>query len=269
MKTIFLRNINSNAKRKRKKFILSGALVALILILIIFRDFSFKVLNRPVMYILHPFLNANTEIKKRWQNIRTDFSDKERLQDENVSIRENIIQLETKIAFSEAIEKENVALKTAFSAEERQAFILTYVISRPPSTPYDMLIIDSGSKKGIKEGMQVSAFGNVLLGYVSDVFADMSKIKLISSFGEETNVIFESSGISAIAIGRGGENLEITLPREIQVNAGERIVSLGKRPMLVGIVEKIEMAEADPLQKIIFRLPVNIQYLNQIFILKK
>ncbi len=103
---------------------------------------------------------------------------------------------------------------------------------------------------------------------MADVFPDMSKIKLISSFGEETNVLLESSGIPAIAVGRGGENFEIMLPRAVKVDIGERVITLGNQPMLIGIVEKIEHQTTDPLQKIIFRLPVNIQYLNRVFLLK-
>ncbi len=266
MKMIYRLNIN---RRKNKKFILSGALVALILIVVIFGDFSFGIINKPIMYIVRPFFGTKNVFGHWWQNLKTEFNEKKSLQEENEMLREKIMQMETKITRSEILEKENVILKNTFSAEEKQNFLLASIIFRPPMTPYDILIIDSGSDSGIKEGMQVSAFGNVLLGYVADLFSDTSKIKLISSFGEETNVILESSGIPAIAIGRGGENFEIMLPRAVKVDVGERIITLGKRPMLIGIVEKIEHQEADPFQKLIFRLPINIQYLSHVFLLKK
>lgn len=236
-------------------------MVALILIILIFPTFSFRLIGQTAFYVLSPFLKMKATIGGWWENVKTDFAEKKALQEENNSLQEKIMQLETKAALNEATNEESEAAKTAFLA--------AYIISRPPATPYDMLIIDSGAGDGIKEGMQVSAFGNVLLGYVADVFNDMSKIKLISSFGEETNVFFELSLTPAIAIGRGGENFEITLPRSINVDIGERVLTLGKQPMLVGIVERIEKQEADPFQKIIFRLPVNLQYLNQVFLLKK
>ena len=221
------------------------------------------------MYVLSHIFGVKTFFGNGWHDIRTEFSEKRSLQDENAALREKIMQMEMQIARNGILEKENAVLKNTFSAEEKQNFLFASVISRPPMTPYDMLIVDSGSGSGIKEGMQVSAFGSVLLGYVADLFPDKSKIKLISSFGEETNVVLESSGVPAIAVGRGGENFEITLPRAVKVDVGEQIITLGKRPMLVGIVEKIEHQEADPFQKLIFRLPVNIQYLSQVFLLKK
>ncbi len=221
------------------------------------------------MYIVRPLFGTKNVFVSWWQNLKTEFSNKKSLQEENKNLREQIMQMEAKISRSEILEKENTMLKNTFSVEEKQNFLLASVISRPPMTPYDLLIIDSGSDNGIREGMQVSAFGNVLLGYVADLFSDTSKIKLISSFGEETNVTLESSGVPAIAIGRGGENFEIMLPRTVKADIGERIITLGKKPMLVGIVEKIEHQEADPFQKLIFRLPVNIQYLSHVFLLKK
>jgi cell shape-determining protein MreC len=267
MKTIFRPNINS--KKKKKNLVLSGALVALILIAVIFQNFSYRIVSRPVFYVLGPFFKMKNNFDKWWGDFRLSFNVKKSLQDENKMLHEKIMQMEVKTTLSEIIEKENKMLKSAFLAEERKNFLMASVISRPPETPYDMLIIDAGSSLGAKEGMQVSAFGNVLLGYVADVFNDASKIKMISAFGEETNVILESSQTPAIAIGRGGENFEITLPRAVKVDIGERVITWGRQLMIVGFVEKIEQETANPFQKITFRLPVNIQYLNQVFLLKK
>ncbi len=259
---------NIKAKKKKRR-ILAGALVALILSVVIFPDFFFRLVSRPVLYAATPFLRVKISLLNQWENLQTAFSEKKNLYDDNRALREKLMELEAKVNFSEILRKENETLKAAFSAEEMKKFILASVIARPTQTPFDTLIIDSGENYGVKEGMQVSAFGSVLLGYVTDVSESASKVKLISSFGEETNVILESSGTPAIATGRGGENFEIILPRSVPVSGGERIITFGKQPMLVGFAEKIEHQTTDPLQKILFRLPLNIQYLNQVFILKK
>ncbi len=266
MRMTFRPNISA---RNKKRKILIGALIVLFLVVLIFRDFSFKIVSRPALYIIRPIFLMKAGFNGWWKEFKAVFLEKKNLQNENNDFREKIMQLETKISLIQIQEKENEILKSAFSAEERKNFLLAYIISRPPQTPYDMFIIDSGSENGVKEGMRVSGFGNVLLGYVADVFPKMSKVKLISSFGEETNVLLEFSGISAIAVGQGGENFEIMLPRLVKVDIGEKIMALGRQLMLVGIVEKIEHQSADPFQKILFRLPVNIQYLNQVFLLKK
>lgn len=267
MRMTFLRNINF--KKRRRKTILGGAILVLILITIVFKDFSFRIINRPALYIIRPFWEIRGQWGDWWGGLKAGFKEKKSLQNENVSLREKIMQLETDLALKKILEKENAALKADFSQEERQNFMLASIILRPPQTPYDIFIIDSGSEESVREGMQVSAFGHVLLGYVTDVFDNISKIKLISSFGEETNVFFETSQTPAIAIGLGGENFKIALSRAVKVEIGERVITFGRYPMLIGIVEKIEHQTTDPFQEIFFRLPVNIQYLNQVFLLKK
>lgn len=267
MRMIFPLNIN--IKRKKKRHLLGVAIVALILIVIFFRIFSFGVVNKAALYAVKPFLYLKLGILNKWEELKINFHDKKSLQEENEALRERISRLEVKNALNEVSEKENIFLKSVFSAEEAKNFILASVISRPPLSPYDILIIDAGSGENAKEGMPVLAAGNVLLGYIADVSEGISKVKLISSFNEETNVILESSGVSAIAVGTGGENFKITLPRQIKVEAGEKVLTLGTRPYLLGFVEKIESQATDPYQKIIFRLPINIQNLNQVFLLKE
>lgn len=256
------------AKKKKRKF-LAGALIALILVVVIFPEFSFRIVNRPLFYAAKPFLKTKAGVLNWWNRTLTMWDDKKMLSGENKALREKIMGLETKIVLLEILEKENAMLKAALSQEEKREFILASIISRPPVNPYDMLIIDAGSSNGVKQGMPVTAFGNVLLGYATDVFEDISKVKLISSFNEETNIILGSSGISAIAVGTGGENFKITLPRQLKIEAGEKVLTLGTQPYLIGFVEKIESQVTDPYQKIIFRFPMNIQYLNQVFLLKK
>ncbi len=250
--------------------VIQKILYALLLIVLVSERFSFGFLNKSIFYLLRPVFDARGRIINLWQDCLVSLKDKKDLQDENFSLRGKISELETKnmILSGNFLKSEDGSDQNILVGSDSQKFLTASVIFRPPQTPYDMLIIDSGSNQGIKEGMQAIVFGNILLGYVAEVFPDTSKIKLISSFHEETNVVLESSNIPAIAVGLGGENFEIILPRPISVNLGERIIKLGNQPLLVGIVEKIENQNADPFQKIIFRLPLNIQYLKSVSLLK-
>ncbi len=275
MRTIFHPNINS--QRKKRKKILIGALIALILMMIIFYDFSFRILNRPVFYVLSPFLKMEKNFDDWREKISTGFKEKKSLLEENNNLREKKVELEMRIASLEIIDKENAELKSFFAVfnstttlkAELKKTLLASVIFRPPQTPYDIIIIDAGAEEGIKEGYIVAAFENVLLGYVEDVFADTAKIRLISSFGEETSALMDPSKAPVIVIGKGGENFEITLPAAVPAETGNKIITLGKQPMLIGIIERIEHPENSPFQKIMFRLPVNIQYLSKVFVSKK
>ncbi len=120
--------------------------------------------------------------------------------------------------------------------------------------------------------MAVTAFGDVLLGHIADVAPDSSRVKLVSYPGRETNVYIQgqdfSPGLSAIGVGLGGENMEITLPGDIEIAEGRNITTFDTSPLLLGAVEKIVRKPADPFQKIIFHLSINIQELNHVYIIK-
>ncbi len=237
-------NMKMNFLRNKKTILL----IVFLLIIFVFKDS----VTSSVFYVSRPFLRA-------WNSIMDSFGGK--------SPETSLIpELEAKILICEAIEKQNEELKTLLSRAGEEKYAVASVLSRPPQSPYDVLIIDAGSEQGIENGMQVTAYGDILLGYVSEVFAKTSKVKLISFSREETNVYIADSNISAIAVGMGGENLEITLPRSIEIKSGDRITTLGMNPLAIGIAERVEIDPADPFQKILFRLPVNIQEMKYVMI---
>ena len=212
-------------------------LVAVSLILAVFVAPIRQIITKSLMAVSRPFLSLN----------RTNF-------------RDNLPEILT----CPSLPKEN----------EDKTYILASIISRPPQSPYDILIIDAGYDNEIRAGMLVTAYGNVLLGYIAEVFPSTSKVKLISFSGEETNVLIESAGtgtstvISAIAVGRGGENLEIKLPSSIAINFGDQVKTMRTFSFIVGTIEKVEISLSDPFQKLLFRLPVNIQELKYVMIEK-
>jgi len=256
MKTILLPN-----KNFPKRNIFLGLILGLFLIFFIFNGSARNIIVKPLVAISRPFLKLNNW----WKGNNDEIS---KLKQENA-------ELKSKILILEPLEKENQELKTMFSHPRNPpagGYILGAIISRPPQSPYDVLIIDAGSDNGVKEGMTVTVFSDNLLGYVTDVFSKTSKVKLVSFPGEETNAIIESvsqgAKISALAIGRGGGEMEIKIPSSLEVHSGDRIMTLGTYPLMLGIVEKAEINLSDPFQKIYFRLPVNLQELKYVMIEK-
>lgn len=237
---------------RNKIFIL---LLALFLIFIVFNDFARQIVIKPIMAVSRPFLNLKLNNSS----------------DEVSNLKEKNAELESRILSYQALQKENEELKSLLShAPENKKYILASIISRPPQSPYDILIIDAGSDNGISNGMIATAYGNILIGYVQEVFSKTSKVKMVSFPKEETNIMIQSSEneISAIAVGKGGGNLEIKLPNSIEIKSGDRITTMGTYPLVLGAVERIEVSISEPFQKILFRLPANIQQLKYLMIEK-
>lgn len=218
------------------------------------------------------FFRAGNSVGEWWSGNIFLLKSKKELFDENLNLKEKNSELEGKLVLYELLKKENEELKNFLSQNNEKKFVFAAIISKPPQSPYDIFLIDAGSENGLRAGMPVIVYDNILLGYMADVFTKTSKIKLVSYPGEELNVIIASTNgevqISAVAIGNGGGNMEIKLPNSIQVNSGDRVITTGTFPLLLGVVEKVEVSLSDPFQKIMFRTPVNFQELQSVMIEK-
>lgn len=218
--------------------------------------------------VFRPFLNFGGSIAELINDNSYILDSKESLSKENSELKSRLIEMEEKFFGYEMLQKENDELKAALSRPDKNSYIFAYVDSRPPQSPYDILIADMGEKDGVRNGMQVFAYDSILIGYVSEVFGNSSKIKLISFPGEETSAVLFSSNNQVIAAGKGGGNFEIKMPKSIEVNAGERVTTIGASPFLLGMIDKIEINPSDPFQKLYFRFPFNLQELKYIEIKK-
>lgn len=192
------------------------------------------------------------------------FRNKQFLDEELNFLKEKNIELENEKILLESVRKENEELKILLSRPDKKSYILGSIISRPPQSPYDMIVIDAGSDNGVKQGMKAVAYGSILLGHAAEVFPGASKIKLVSYPGEETNLIIENAKISAIGLGLGGGNIEVKIPSSVKIDSGDKIITEGNLHYILGTADKIEADALNPFQKIIFRMPVNLNELQKI-----
>lgn len=248
----------------KNKIAITFALI--ILFLLVFGGHLPQFALKPIMFVANPFLKIGQKLDIWYKQNIVIIKNKKFLEEENSRLKERNFQLESELLSCKNLKQENEQIKSLLGRIDKRNFILTGVISRPPQSPYDILIIDIGSNNGVEKGMPVSAYSDILLGYIADVFPESSKVKLLSFSRDEINVMVQSaeSGeqISAIAIGKGGGNLEIRLPNSIKIKPGDRIVTTGVFSYVAGVAEKIESEPTEQFQKILFRLPLNIQELR-------
>ena len=62
-------------------------------------------------------------------------------------------------------------------------------------------------------GEQVFAGSSLPIGTVSDVYSNSSRVTLYSSSGQKVNVLVGKNNIKAEALGQGGGNFVIKIPR--------------------------------------------------------
>lgn len=253
-----------NKQEQRKKIGVISAAVFFLAIILLFRVSVMNGLRVAAHAVFSPFLSLKNNIAGGLASYGANLESKKALIAENEALK-NTAETERVNALDRGVLlDENTKLKEILSrTKEEKNLILGVILAKPNQSPYDTLIVDAGENLGVKVGSRVFAFGNVLIGEVSEVYGASSNIKLYSTSGETLRVIVDGTGIYTEAIGRGGGNFEITLPRDVVITSGITTLSIpGITPQIVATVEQVISDPRDPFQKILAISPVNVQELK-------
>ena len=144
--------------------------------------------------------------------------------------------------------------------------VVAAVLTHPPQTPYDVIIIDAGSDESIILGSQVHLPEGPVLGVVSEVFPRRARVRLFSAAGEETNAVLERNNIPVVLVGTGGGNFKMILPRDIAVEKGDRILTANITSRLLAVVEEVSIQSTDSFKEVLAKSPTNIFTLRFVFV---
>ncbi len=198
------------------------------------------------------------------------FKSKQSLINERQQIEQKLFLAGNLMAINDILQTENEYLKDLLGRKEiNERTILSSVLVKPPQIPYDTLIIDIGADKNIEVGSKVIANGNVYIGEVSEVYLSTSKVVLYSTPGGKISVVLGVNSVSVEAVGIGGGNFNIYIPREIEVKEGDIIIVPSIMTNVLGIVEKINFKETDSFQTVLFKSPINISELGFVEVVQK
>lgn len=256
---------NNHAKRNRKRIIagIFAFLVAIVILIQIFFSHFFPAL---ITSVARPFWRAEFSVASgSLESPQSLLADNENLK---IQLEEANLRLRT----IQAIELENAELKSFFgkninaTSTMKNQRILAPVLVRPGIGIYDELIIDGGKNLGFIIDDKVYAPGDVLIGAISDVLPETSKVSLFSSSGNILYVLIGPSNAPATAVGRGGGQYTAQLPRAVKISAGDFVIvpSIDDKPF--GIVSAVESDSAQSFEIILFASPVNIYQLRWVLV---
>lgn len=252
-----------NKKLKKKKIYNIALAVVLLFALFYFgkpiaRGFSYvaTVVFKPVLVVGH-------KIGDGFSSLGTAFVSKRSLVNENANLKLQLEQIQTNVANYNALLSENDNLKEILGRKrEGDNMLLASVLAKPNESPYDTLIIDVGEKQGVIINQRVFAYGNIPIGKVAEVYPSSSKVLLYSNPGEHTEVVVSGKNVYLEAVGRGGGNFEIILPKDFSVDNGTDVVLPGIVPRVVATVVKTLTDPRDTYVKALLASPANIQTLK-------
>jgi len=250
---------NRKTKKKNLSYIIAAILVCVVLLFLklgIFNGFSYG-----VHFIFRPILVLGGKVREIIHNSGAYFISKSSLLAENQNLKSELIGSEARMVNYNSVLSENDSLKEILGRLGEKSMTLSAILSKPNQSPYDTLIIDAGSREGIKSGDAVFAFGSVPIGTVAEAYANTSKVTLFSSSGEKRQVVI-GKGIFAEIVGRGGGNFEMKIPRDLALAEGDQATMPGLTPRVVAVVQTIISDPRDPFIKALLVAPVNIQELK-------
>jgi cell shape-determining protein MreC len=189
------------------------------------------------------------------------FTSKSFIEAENQNLKNQLTQAQVAIDRDKLLTQENSDLKELLGRHSTNSSILAVVLSEPPMSLYDTVVVDVGSSDHVSVGDTAIALGLMPIGTVSAVHPHTSTVQLFSSSGQKIDVRI-GNGAQTTAEAQGGGNFLVKLPKGSAVAEGDPISAPGIGAEIFGHVENIETNENDPFIFVRFCLPVNMNGLH-------
>jgi len=191
----------------------------------------------------------------------------ETIQEERNFLRYQNARLLNRINENNFLIQENKLLREALELKEKDnlEFILATIVSKDISTDY--IVVDQGGRHGVQEGQAVITGSKTLIGEISEVFPDFSRVQLITC----DNTAFDIEINNKLGLAKGsGNQLYIDLLKE-EPQTGSLIItsSLGgvfPPGLLIGQVFSSNEVEGVWQAKV--RIPLTVRDLKQVLIIK-
>lgn len=177
------------------------------------------------------------------------------LRDENEILKADRFSLISKIAELQDTEKENEELRRALQLGVDKDFDVVFADIIGKSIGDDVVLVRAGKKKGVREGMPVMTLGKVAFGKVVEVWAGVSRVRLLSDKASSLDAQIPEKQITGVVRGQGAGALMLDLvPSDKDLAAADMVVTsnLGgvfPENLLIGEVKEILKTGADPFQK--------------------
>ncbi|MCA9361606.1 hypothetical protein KC845_03555 [Candidatus Kaiserbacteria bacterium] len=194
--------------------------------------------------VISPVTKTKTWFAESTANLPMFFRDRTELINEISVLKSDLAGAGGNQFTIRTLTQENDELRSllGYEGEER---VLAGIIGRPDELPYDVLMIDRGSKDGIVEGAPVFINDSTIIGLVRSVTFQSSVVELITTPGFETTVFIIGPNIYTNALGIGGGQMKVGVPQGIQLSEGDLVVI----PSITsGVYGEISFVQSEPTQ---------------------
>ncbi len=256
---------SNKRKKKSPSLIVYGVIVFVVAFFIILRAFFhplFVLVSKPFVSLgsyIHKQTPRATSIGLSKQDLITEIN---KLKSEN----ELLVLTNNELLSKEALLSE---FESSFG-ENRELLNLqlVHVVSKPNQSVYDTILVSSGTDDGLVVGQSVFVNEFSLIGVIDHVEKNTAVALLFSSPGYKTFARLERTGYDVTVVGRGGGNMIVEVPKEVETALGDRLLYPALDNKVIGIIRDITLDDRDANKKLYITLPTNILTLDHMYIQK-
>lgn len=206
-----------------------------ILFFIVIFGFLFSKL---AFWIGGPMWSLDQAISNRVVSTISYFKSKSSLQNENDDLKKKLDEKNAEIIIIKNQVELYKQLDSYIASKDTGANdAIVRVVTRPPQTPFDVLIVEANDN-AIKAGQKVY-FAGVPAGVIESKTGSYAKIFLFSHSSSQFRVLVGANKIEADAKGKSQGNIYLTLPKSVSIQIGD-IVYLADGTVPIGTVSQID-----------------------------
>ncbi len=238
--------------------------------------------NRPVLLFknylsetLRPFEIVFSHLGNRflfWQNA---FLEVKMLKESNIKLAAENLELYGKLAKLPQIEAENELLREKLNLADKNFWStsLANIIGRDFENNRSF-IIDKGINDDIAVGMSVILKGGVVVGKISDVHYNNSKVKTIVDTSSKIAAVSSAGKVSGLVRGLGSDIIFELIAKNKKPEIGDLIISSGTdglwpRGLLIGKVNQVKSEDNQVFNTADIELLADFRNFDSVFVILK
>ena len=196
-----------------------------------------------------------------------------KLKTENDRLQEAILELLAEKASWAELKDENGILREALQIGLQKDFQLSFVDVVGKDIGQESILINQGSRDGLSLGMPVVTEQKVLVGRISEVLDNFSRVTLISNSKSAFDAKVSGTDTAGVARGQGNSKIEFDLvPQEKALKVEDLVVSssLGgiyPEGLLAGVVKKVERNDVSPFYQAEISPLFDLQEISAVFVI--
>jgi len=244
----------------KKKFSLKKSKILITIIIIVFAIFLLNAFQKEVRSLFYSISAPIQKVFWREGNRTANFlkgifnvgdlrSRADQLETENK-------QLLSQLVNSNELKKENETLRQSLGLELQKDFKLSFVQIIGKNISQDYVLINKGAQDGIMKDMPVITNEKILVGRISDVYDNFSKVMLISNGDSILNASVQREENNIVGIIKGKEGFDISfdlVSNEETIFRGDIVITnyLDKAfpgNLLIGMIKNVYKSDVESFQ---------------------